>query len=775
MVRGRLFGFFIAACLITTVPLACGGGGSQSCGDGCDSGKVCREGRCVSEGTGGATNTGGTSTGTGTGGEIIIIDDGGTSCAAAQQCGSVCCPEGQFCALGQKCAVDQGPCTSNDQCGFDSYCDSGACIPYGIVGGQDHDPSCKLTINIEAILPAVQCRWTGPPAGDAHPNHFQVMSTPVVVDFDFDNNPATLAPSVVFTTFPTAGSYSNPGVLRVVSGKDCAQQFSFDDPADATMSPASVAVGDLDGDGRAEIVAAAHGGGLLAFKYDPATGTFARLWRSGTCAGGMPPQTPDTTGGSDKWSGPSIHDLDDDGSPEIIYGATVYGANGCIKSNALGFPGYSKGYVPVIADVDEDGKMELVQGNAIHEWDAATGAWVPETYFKASGSTPLGQVAVAELGNFPLASFGGQDKPEIVVISGGSARVQTLEGTVVFGPFPIPGGGTGGPPTIADFDGDGRREFASAGGTQYVVFDLDCVTGGDPAKCGGQAKTNGILWSQPSQDGSSNVTGSSVFDFDADGKAEAVYADECFLRIYEGATGKVLYSAARSSGTTYENPVIVDVDGDYRTEIVSAVNDYAGTLGCPATDPLMATSMFQQNHGIVILRDEEDRWAASRPVWNQHAYAVTHVGDHGEIPKTSQVAVNWKDPKLNNFRQNVQGNLDALGVPDLTAGGEVGAVACQGTVATIEARICNRGTLPMVSGTDVSFLEGDEMGPELCHAPIPKALEVGECFVVSCQADLGGQTIDVFIKVDPQGLSEECWELNNTALYKGVACGQVPS
>ena len=773
MLNHRLFGWIALSSLAVALPAACGSGTTEvSCGDGCEAGKVCRDGKCV-DGSGGAAGTGGggTTSSGGTGGDDILLDAG---CPTAQQCGNTCCDTGQICALGLSCAVDQGACATNDDCGFDSYCEGGACVPYGLPAGHDHDPTCKVKIDIDAIVPAVQCRWTGPPAGDAHPNHYQVMSTPVVVDFDLDDNPGTLSPSIVFTTFPTAGSYGNPGVLRVINGKDCAQQWSFDDPADATMSPSSVAVGDLDGDGRAEIVAPAHGGGLLAFKWDPATSSFTRLWRSGTCVGGNPPATPDSTGGGDKWSGPSIHDLDDDGVPEIIYGATVFSANGCIKSNALGFPAYSKGYVPVIADVDEDGKMELVQGDSIHEWDAATGAWVPETYFTTTAATPKGQVAVADLGNFPLAAFGGQDRAEVVVISAGSARVQTLEGTVVFGPVAIPGGGTGGPPTIADFDGDGRREFASAGGGQYVVFDLDCVVGGDPAKCGGQAKTTGVLWSQASKDQSSNVTGSSVFDFDANGSAEAVYADECFLRVYEGATGKVLYSAGRSSGTTYENPVIADVDGDYRTEIVSAVNDYAGNLGCPATDPLLPSAAFEQNHGIVVLRDEQDRWAASRPVWNQHAYAVTHVGDRGEIPKTSLVKINWKDPGLNNFRQNVQGDLDALGTPDLTAGGDVGAVKCAGTLATIEARVCNRGTLPMVSGTEVTFLEGLAAGPELCTAQIPVALGVGECLVVSCEADLGGKTIDVYVKVDPKGQSAECWEENNTALYHGVACGLIP-
>lgn len=724
--------------------------------------------------TGGTGGSGGNTGGSGMGGDAgsggdVFADAG---CPTAQICGDTCCPAGETCALGTTCAREQPPCTTNDDCLFDSYCDGGQCIPYGIPGAQNNDPSCTSPVEIGAIVPSEQCRWTGPPAGDAHPGSFHVMATPVVVDFDFDNDPNTLAPSVVFTSFPTAGSYTNPGVLRVISGKDCSQQWSFDAAEDATMSPASVAAGDIDGDGRAEIVAARHGGGVLAFKFDPAANKFSQLWRSGTCPGGSgPPTTFDATGGSDKWSGPSIHDLDDDGKPEIIYGATVYRNDGCIASDSLGFPAYSKGVVPVVADVDEDGKMELVLGNGIHEWSA--GGWVAEPYF-APGALAAGQVAVAELGSFPLDAFGGQDRAEIVVVSGGTVRVQTLAGTVIFGPVAIPGGGTGGPPTIADFDGDGRREFASAGGSQYVVFDFDCLAGGDPTKCGGQAPGNGILWSQPSKDASSNVTGSSVFDFDYDGKAEAVYADECFLRVYDGSTGAVIYSVARTSGTTYENPVIVDVDGDYHTEIVTSVNDYAN-LGCPATDPLYPSAASQYNHGILILRDEQERWAASRPVWNQHAYAVTHVGNHGEIPKTSSVALNWKDPALNNFRQNVQGDLEALGQPDLTAGGDVGAVKCVGTLATIEARVCNRGTLPMVSGTEVTFYDGSAMGPALCTAQIPTVLGVSECTIVSCQADLGGKKLDIYVRVDPQTQTLECHEKNNDALYTGVECGAVPN
>jgi hypothetical protein len=104
------------------------------------------------------------------------------------------------------------------------------------------------------------------------------------------------------------------------------------------------------------------------------------------------------------------------------------------------------------------------------------------------------------------------------------------------------------PPTIADFDGDGRVEFASAGATAYNVFDPDCRGTPDPQFCP-SLTTTGVAWSQPSQDLSSNVTGSSVFGFDGDGRAEIVYGDECFTRVYDGRTGTVYYSRYRTSCT----------------------------------------------------------------------------------------------------------------------------------------------------------------------------------------------------------------------------------
>src|SRR5207249_2276454 len=116
-----------------------------------------------------------------------------------------------------------------------------------------------------------------------------------------------------------------------------------------------------------------------------------------------------------------------------------------------------------------------------------------------------------DFGDFPGTRPG---QPEVVVVRLGTVRVQTVTGDVVFGPIAIPGGGRGGPPTVADFDGDGRPEIATAALQRYAVFDPDCRGAPLPSGC----EAEGVRWTRPNQDASSNVTGSSVFDFNGDGR-----------------------------------------------------------------------------------------------------------------------------------------------------------------------------------------------------------------------------------------------------------------
>lgn len=684
---------------------------------------------------------------------------GGSDCAGVT-CGAECCREDEVCSGGERCVPEQDACSDDDDCEHDTFCDDGECVAFGAGDTPSYNEDCVLETSLSAIEPVVQCHWDGPPESDPNPTYNQVMATTIVVDLDLDDDSDTLLPSIAFATFPN-NTYHAPGVLRVISGSDCSLQLSAMTAEDAVNPVSPVAAGDLDGDGRPEIVAAAYNGGVLAFKVSDDRASLERLWRSGQCEGDT--RTEDTPGALYQiWPGPSLVDLDDDGRPEVLYGGIVYGADGCIRSASLGFPSYSQGVIPVALDVDSDGAVELVMGNGLYEWDRDLGDWVPEATFSGSG-LGLGQVAVAELGDFPVEERGGEDFPEIAVVSSGQLRVQTVAGQVVYGPVAIPGGGVGGAPTIADFDGDGRPEIASAGGRAYAVFDLDCVADSSDGCASG--RTDGILWSQTSQDATSNVTGSSVFDFDGDGRAEVAYADECYFRIYDGATGTVAASVGNTSATTYENPVIADTDGDFRSEIVISANDfYAASLRCPATDPLRPITQGAATHGVFVFRDAHDAWAASRPIWNQHAYSVTNVTDDGTIVKTSDVQANWQTEGLNDFRRNSQGELNALGLGDLTVS-DAGSI-CRDGETTLRARLCNRGTLPVPPGTEVAFTADDE----LCRAASTDTLQPGGCSVVECSPDMSIDPGAVTLTADPDDARGECLEGNNRGRSISVRC-----
>ncbi len=78
----------------------------------------------------------------------------------------------------------------------------------------------------------------------------------------------------------------------------------------------------------------------------------------------------------------------------------------------------------------------------------------------------------------------------------------------------------------------------------------------------------GLSWMYQTQDASSAVTGTSVFDFQGDLKAEVLYNDECFFRVFEGSDASILYERPNSHRTATEYPIVVDVDGDGNSEIV---------------------------------------------------------------------------------------------------------------------------------------------------------------------------------------------------------------
>ena len=757
----------------------------------------CVDGACVPRGDAGPADGGGVMD------AGPVTPDASGDCDSGLVCEGVCCQGNERCAYGG-CVIDLGPCTTNDACAGDSYCDAdGRCTPYGVPPEVVNDPSCERPIEIGDFTPDEQCRWEGPVDDGPFSGWRNVYGAPMVADFDFDDDRSVLAPSIVIATFETS---AEGAILRLLDGRTCEEQHTLTAPSARLVYASNFAIGDLDlaADGRPEIVGTSLQGtqtaaGLIAFRYDADTQQFVEHWVGRDCAAaGEPRHVPNV------WSqnnGPSLHDLDDDGVPEVLFDGFVYDAQGCLLNPGGAYSNYlGLGVFSVVSDVDVDGRPELVRHDGVYEWSGSSwdleSTWAPPAE-DAVEAVRVGHVAVADFGEFPGAVGSAPNTAEIVVAAApsassdrfatGSVRVMTVAGDVVFGPFDLPNeegqvAGRGGPPTVADFDGDGRPEIAIAGGSRYTVFDLDCDIDAETAPgCARVAGLpRGVLWSRPSQDFSSNVTGSSIFDFDADGQAEVVYGDECFVRIYRGTDGEVLFSSSASSGTGYELPVIADVDGDFNSEIVFAMTS---GVSCPATDPIYTrgTATFESSTGIRVLRDAQDRWAASRPIWNQHAYSVTNVSDTGVIPRTSEWVPNHTDATLNNFRQNAQGSLEQRGAADLTVALARAADLCDSLTGevTLAANVCNRGTNPVPDGARVVFYEGDpDGGAEIaCETSLPILLDVGACTEVSCpwtvptEPGMERAARSVTVVVDPDGGVFECRDANNRGVVPDIICG----
>jgi hypothetical protein len=658
--------------------------------------------------------------------------------------------------------------------------------------------------------------------GDPYPNHDNVLATPLIADLPYDSGAA--AEIVIVSYNYTDGGAESArgsdvryyGVIRILNGQTCEQHASIDLSAHRVIASSVPAIGDLDGDGVPEIVAhrrhlAPDRGGVVAFKWNETSGEYELYWASS--------ETNITT--TYRWDGPSLHDLDDDGFPEVISQGEVWnGRTGARLNPGQAAPVLSHGVIPVLADVEGDGHVELV-GRDVLRWNRTTTQWDTAYSNVVAGGHHFAVAdfgTINEAGNaFDPTVFDGV--AEVVSTGGAQMTVAALNGFVVMSAGGITGGGS---PTVGDFDADGRPEVASAGGNAYRVFDVDCAAPAPP-ECAGTF----VRWIQPSQDLSSASTGSAIFDFEGDGQAEALYADECFTRIYNGGTGEVLYSAWRTSCTWFEYPIVADPDRDSNTEILVNSNDNCATV-CPQYDPIhrgipceddaaclsgtctgglcrcgsstecddgyQCTTALAADatggdvcrayhppgtglSGLRVLRDRLDRWASSRTPWNQHAYSITNVtNDAASIPRTSEWQANHTDPNLNNYRQNVQGDTGFTDFPEIT-GALTQETVCANTGGqlTLRGTVCNRGARPVGAALPATFYRGSPVdGDVLCVSFTAGPVGIGQCLEVSCEVagTISNETVTMVVNDDRGGgaTTLECNANNNADQIYIDAC-----
>ncbi|MEZ4451111.1 MAG: FG-GAP-like repeat-containing protein [Nannocystaceae bacterium] len=682
-------------------------------------------------------------------------------CGGDDPCGpqEECCGPGQICYL--DACIDPGPACSQvtcatqvsmDECDEGYICDPnlGLCVPTQAdlncqyvpdVGVFDASPqftwgqrkkiACQMDSQCQKaeICQGGFCAVTWShitPANDDMPTHYQVSSIPLVTDLDQD-----CIPEIVFNTY-TGTTITANGVLRAIRGDTGDKVWTVTDPAYRTDSTSNVAVGDIDSDGQAEVVACGESKYLIAIETD---GT--PKWKSDAFTG------PKSSGSV------AIANIDNDGDPEIVFGAAVYDSKGKLLyegKNGAGANG--QGPISCIADLDNDGRPEVIGGKAAYTF---------------TGLVSQGDFAGAVMWVSPAPSDGfcgiaDLDKdgnPDVVLVANTQIYVLNGQTGAIRAQYAIPNGGRGGPPNIADFDGDTFPDIAAAGSSRFIVLQFD-----------GKMNKLTPLWTAVTQDGSSQVTGSSVFDFDGDGRNEVVYNDEVYIRIYPGVEpdcqknpkgpacdgnmtdAEVLLRDKNSSRTRTEYPVIADVDGDFKAEIVFSTNNDSG---------------FSVDAGIEVWGDRLDNWVSTRPVWNQHTYHVTNVGLVGDIPGTEPN--NWEYPMqkpYNSYRRNAQGTADFC-APDLVPY-DLDAEFDICPKISICVWVANQGCLGVGAGVEVSFYEQSLglLGTVLTKGPIVAGGAEQVCIMPDVEMANGL----IWATVDDDGMMmgalNECKEDNNT-------------
>lgn len=554
--------------------------------------------------------------------------------------------------------------------------------------------NCEFKPPVGSFNPVVEWGWN---SSKVLPDTLNVMMTPVIMDVDGDD-----IPEIIFgSTSSRTGEYVEKGVLRAIHGDTGEELFTVTDEKYYINTASSIAAGDIDNDSRPEIIACdITGKKLIAFEHD---GSFK--WRTEEL-------------GTINWGAPSICDIDNDGTPEIIIGNQIINNDGSIrKTGSAGKAFGAVGPLSFAADVNMDGIPEILCGNTLYD-NKGEIIWHNTTL--TDGQNGVG-------------NFDDDIKAEIVMVCGGRVWLLEDDGAIKWGPVALPGGGSGGAPTVADFDNDGQVEIGVAGASMYTVFEGD----------------GGVLWSSPTRDQSSNVTGSSVFDFDGDGSFEVVYSDELTLRIYSGKDGKVLYQIPMSSATWYEYPVIADVDNDGNAEIVAVANDN-GNLG--------------PQRGIYVIGDANDTWVNTGKVWNQHAFSITNVNNDGTIPQSPQT--NWT--LYNNFRCNQ--SMDALACADISI--SFPRFYKDGEHNILKVRIGNSGSIILPKNLKVSFYSGDSTQKTLIgKVNINKGLNPGEYVDIELGLgkDLLGKNSFIIVADDngsSNGMVREINEVNNMLLVE---------
>jgi len=247
--------------------------------------------------------------------------------------------------------------------------------------------------------------------------------------------------------------------------------------------------------------------------------------------------------------------------------------------------------LPFAVDIDLDGISEIFYSDCVFKATDCSKIWCGSF----SSNPPDRGVASA------VANMDADPEGEVVMCGFGKLAVFEHNGSLKWS---NPLSGHGGPPTIADFDGDGTPDVAVMSLSDHSVFN---------------GKDGTMLYRFSSTQSPS--TSLSSFDFQGDGKSEIVDSEGTAVYILSSTfTLKTTLGAY----TLTENPVIADIDLDGMADILVVGND-----------------------GLNILKSQ-DAWMGSKSFWNQHGFNDLNHDDQ-YYPQVTNVSSSFRSTPATRF------------------------------------------------------------------------------------------------------------------------------
>ncbi len=300
-------------------------------------------------------------------------------------------------------------------------------------------------------------------------------------DIDGDGKPDIVVANRTSGTISVYRNISATGIITTSS-------FVLSTNLTSGTSPEGIALADIDGDGKLDIVVTNNGSASVSVFRNSAT--------IGSITSGSFARTDFITGSSPQ--SVAVGDIDGDGKPEIVTANFASpGGISVLQNTSSGSISFATkvdfvttvNFLSVaLGDMDGDGKIDVVATNWPHGVsvfrNTATsgainsGSLAPKVDF-TTGSNPVG-VAIADID--------GDGKPEMIVTNYGVSTIGVFQNTATSGIINsssfagmVTFGSLSGPfsVSVGDIDGDGKPDLAAGynGGTQVSIYRNTSFTG----------------------------------------------------------------------------------------------------------------------------------------------------------------------------------------------------------------------------------------------------------------------------------------------------------